>query len=346
MTLPVLPRSDQTVVDTLRRPLRDLRISVTDRCNFRCSFCMPGDRAYSFVPRREIFSFEEMTRVARLCVDLGVRKVRLTGGEPLLRKDLDRLVTQLRAIEGVEDLALTTNGALLADNAAPLAAAGLSRVTVSFHSLDAESCRRIGGPTADLDAVLRGLTAARSAGLPVKLNVVPLADVNEHELVDLAGFGREHGYTVRFIEYMDVGTVNRWQPSAVLAASEIVERLDAVWPLEPVAPAHRGEVALRYRYRDGGGEVGVIPSVTQPFCGDCNRLRLSAEGQLYTCLFAQHGSDIKTPLRAGESDDQLRVRLASLWQVRADRYSEQRSEALRQGTFEPADKVEMFRIGG
>lgn len=333
--------------DTFERPLRDLRISVTDRCNFRCTFCMPAHRKYDFLPRRQILDYEEVTRLARIFVDLGVRKIRLTGGEPLLRADIERLVEMLSAIDGVDDLALTTNASLLPKKATILRDAGLDRVTVSLHSLDPETFGRINGLDLPLSGVLDGIDAARAAGLdPVKLNVVAMRDVNEHELVDLARFARERACVVRFIEYMDVGTVNAWDPEKVLSAREIVERIDAAWPLEPVDKDHPGEVADRYRYVDGGGEIGVIPSITQPFCGDCTRARLSAEGQLYTCLFGAVGHDLKTPLRAGESDDDLRARIAGIWRRRTDRYSEERTAALRAGTFRPTEKVEMFRIGG
>ncbi|MEM8962809.1 MAG: radical SAM protein, partial [Acidobacteriota bacterium] len=245
------------------------------------------------------------------------------------------------------DLALTTNGSLLARHAPALADAGLDRVTVSFHSLDDTTARQLSGVDAPLSAVLDGLATAKRAGLgPIKLNVVAMRDGNASEIVDLARFGRDHGYVLRFIEYMDVGTVNGWDPAAVLSAREIVERIDAVYPLEPVGRSHRGEVAERYRYVDGGGEIGVIPSITQPFCGDCTRVRLSAEGKLYTCLFAQIGHDLKTPLRAGDDDAALAARIRAIWRARTDRYSEERTAALRDGTFSAIPKVEMFRIGG
>ncbi len=333
--------------DAFARPMSDLRISVTDRCNFRCTFCMPSDRAYRFLPKPQILSFEEVTRLARLFVDLGVCKLRLTGGEPLLRAEIEHLVASLAAIEGVGDLALTTNAYLLPQKAEGLRAAGLDRVTISLHSLDAETFGRINGLDADLERVLDGIRAAVAAGLdPVKLNVVVMQGVNDHEVVDLARFGRDHGCVVRFIEYMDVGTVNAWDPEKVVSAEQIVERVDSVFPLEPLARLRPGDVANRYRYRDGGGEVGVITSVTRPFCGDCSRVRLSAEGKLYTCLFAAAGHDLKAPLRAGAGDDELRDRIRSIWSARTDRYSEERTAALAGGRFVPAEKVEMFRIGG
>jgi cyclic pyranopterin phosphate synthase len=351
MALPVLPNHSDTR-DVFERPMRDLRISVTDRCNFRCTFCMPAEREYTFLPRREVLSFEETARIARLFVEMGVKKIRITGGEPLVRADLPKLVEMLAAIEGVEDLALTTNGSLLTRHAKALKKAGLGRVTVSFHSLDPEVFGRLNGLGVDLQPVLDGLEAARAAGLtPIKLNVVPIRGVNEPEIVDIARWARERGYTVRFIEYMDVGTLNEWDPSAVLSAREIVDRIDAEMPLTPVAPAHRGEVARRYRYKGGpagltGPEVGVIPSITEPFCGDCTRVRLSAEGKVYTCLFAEDGTDLKAPLRDGADDGTLKEILADLWRQRTDRYSEERTAALQAGTFQPRGKVEMFRIGG
>ncbi len=344
---PVAGPTGSPLVDRLGRPMEDLRISVTDRCNFRCTFCMPADQRYTFLPRKQILSFEEVTRLARIFQDLGVRKVRLTGGEPLLRSELDKLVAGLSAIPGLDDLALTTNGYLLPEHAPSLAAAGLSRVTVSFHSLDPEIFGRLNGLGIALDKVLAGLEAARAAGLePIKLNVVTIRGVNDHEVEGIARFARDGGYVVRFIEYMDVGTVNAWDPKGVVSAREILQRIDALYPLEAVGRERPGEVAERYRYRDGGGEVGVIPSVTQPFCGACSRIRLSAEGQLYTCLFSPVGHDLKTPLRDGATDAEIASLVRGIWQGRTDRYSEERTAALRAGTFAPTEKVEMFRIGG
>ena len=338
---------DTDVRDTLDRPMTDLRISVTDRCNFRCTFCMPAERAYRFLPRPQILTFEELHRLARLFLGFGVEKIRLTGGEPLLRAEIESLVASLAALDGLEDLALTTNAYLLPKKAEALRAAGLDRVTVSLHSLDPEIFGRINGLGLELERVLTGIDAAVAAGLdPVKLNIVVIQGVNDHEIVDLARYGRDHGCVVRFIEYMDVGTVNAWDPEKVISAEEIVDRVDRAFPLEPLDRRRPGDVANRYRYLDGGGEIGVITSVTQPFCGDCSRVRLSAEGQLYTCLFAAAGHDLKTPLRAGASDDELRERIGSIWRRRTDRYSEERTSALRAGRFVPAEKVEMFRIGG
>ncbi len=327
--------------------MTDLRISVTDRCNFRCTFCMPSDRAYRFLPRPQILSFEEIVRLARLFVGLGVEKIRLTGGEPLLRAEIEQLIASLAAIDGLRDLALTTNAYLLPRQAATLRRAGLDRVTVSLHSLEPEIFGRINGLGLDLGRVLEGIEAAVATGLePVKLNIVVIQGVNDHEIVDLARYGRDHGCVVRFIEYMDVGTVNSWDPTKVTSAEQIIDRVDRVFPLEPVHRLRPGEVANRYRYRDGGGEVGVITSVTQPFCGDCSRVRLSAEGKLYTCLFAAEGHDLRALLRAGSSDDELRDHITSIWRRRVDRYSEERTAALRAGRFIPSEKVEMFRIGG
>ncbi|MEM9554016.1 MAG: GTP 3',8-cyclase MoaA [Acidobacteriota bacterium] len=333
--------------DRLDRPLEDLRVSVTDRCNFRCGFCMPADRRYEFLPRPEVLTFEEIERLVGLFVDLGVRKVRLTGGEPLLRADIETLVRKVASVPGVDDLALTTNGWLLGEKARVLQEAGLDRVTVSLHSLDREVFARSNGLGLPLHRVLAGIEAARAAGLdPVKLNAVITRGENEHEIVDLARYAREHGCVIRFIEYMDVGTINSWDAERVVSAQQIIERIDAVYALEPLDKEFRGEVAARWRYRDGGGEIGVIPSITQPFCGDCTRARLTADGRLFTCLFGAIGHDLKGPLRRGEDDEALHRRIAAIWSARTDRYSEERTEALRAGRFEAAPKVEMFRIGG
>ena len=308
---------------------------------------MPAERKYDFLPRPQILSFEEISRLARVFARLGVDKIRLTGGEPLLRADLETLVAQLRQVPGLRDLALTTNAYLLEQKAVGLVEAGLDRVTVSLHSLDPETFARVNGLGLPLERVLAGIDAALAAGLrPVKINAVVLRDVNEHEIVDLARFGRDKGCTVRFLVYMDVGTVNAWDPERVISAREILDQIHAIFPIEPVSKNRAGDVADRYRYADGGGEVGVIPSITQPFCGDCSRARLSAEGRLYTCLFGKVGHDLKTPLRDGASDDELADLIADLWTRRTDRYSEERTEAMRRGAFQPTDKVEMFRIGG
>lgn len=333
--------------DLLGRGITDLRISVTDRCNFRCDFCMPAHQQYHFLPKPEILSFEEIERLARIFVSLGVRKIRLTGGEPLLRAQLEKLVAALAAIPGIEDLALTTNGFLLPQKAQTLHDAGLRRVTISLHSLDPAIFGKLNGLGLPLSRVIEGIDAALAAGLsPLKLNAVIQAGVNDHELLDLARFGREKGCIFRFIEYMDVGTVNSWDAARVLTAAEIVRRIDAVYPLEPVGRPLAGEVAERWRYLDGGGEIGVISSVSQPFCGDCARARLTAEGRLYTCLFGVVGHDLKTLLRSGAADSEIAAHIAAIWGRRRDRYSEERKEALDAGVFVPAEKVEMFRIGG
>jgi cyclic pyranopterin phosphate synthase len=332
------------VVDTRRRPLRDLRISVTDRCNFRCTYCMPKEvygRDWQFLPRTELLSYEEIERLARVFASLGVRKLRLTGGEPLVRRHLDRLVRMLEPIHGVE-LALTTNGSLLPAQARALRDAGLDRITVSLDSLDDDVFRAMNDVDFPVARVLAGLEAARAAGFErVKLNMVVRRGVNEDSIVPMARFAREAGHVLRFIEYMDVGHTNGWRLDEVVPAAEIVHLLDAEWPLEPADPNYRGEVAKRYRYRDGGGEIGLIASVTQPFCGDCTRARLSADGKLYTCLFAVRGHDLRELIRDGASDVDLQAALASIWTARGDRYSELRSSATRD-----LHKVEMSYIGG
>jgi cyclic pyranopterin phosphate synthase len=331
------------IADTLGRPLRDLRISVTDRCNFRCVYCMPKEvfgRAYRFMDRKELLTFEEIERLARGFVACGVEKIRITGGEPLLRRDLERLVGMLAAIDAL-DLTLTTNGALLAQKAQALADAGLTRITVSLDSLDDEVFRAMNDVGFPVARVLDGIDAAASAGLPVKVNAVVKRGQNDGELVDLARHFRGTGHTLRFIEFMDVGATNGWRLDDVVPAAEIVSVIDAAFPLEPVEPAYRGEVARRWRYRDGAGEVGVIASVTQPFCGNCTRARISAEGRLYTCLFAADGHDLRALVRSGADDAALHKAIESVWIRRTDRYSELRTK----GT-EALPKVEMSYIGG
>jgi cyclic pyranopterin phosphate synthase len=333
--------------DRLGRPLTDLRVSVTDRCSLRCAFCMPGDRDYQFLPRAELLSYEETARLVRLFAGLGVTKVRLTGGEPLLRRDLSRLVALLSAVPGIDDLALTTNGLLLARDAAALREAGLARVTVSLHSLRPETFDRLSGSRGQLPQVLAGIEAAAAAGLlPVKVNAVVVRGINDGEVVELARFFKRPGFLLRFIEYMDVGTVNGWQPAGVVTADEIAARVGAELPLEPLPRHAAHDVALRFGYRDGAGEMGIIASISRPFCGDCSRARLTADGQLFSCLFATRGLDLKTPLRAGESDEALLERIAAFWRGRTDRYSEERAERLAAGHPEPAPRVEMYRIGG
>jgi GTP 3',8-cyclase len=333
--------------DQLGRPLTDLRVSVTDRCSLRCGFCMPGDREYAFLQRAELLRYEETARLVRIFAGLGVTKVRLTGGEPLLRRDLHRLVALLAATPGIDDLALTTNGLLLERDAAALRAAGLARVTVSLHSLRPETFDRLSGSRGHLPAVLAGIEAAAAAGLsPVKVNAVVMRGVNDDEVAALARFFKRPGFVLRFIEYMDVGTVNGWQPGGVVSAEEILAKIGAELPLEPAPRRSAHDVALRFRYRDGEGELGVIASVSRPFCGDCSRARLTADGQLFACLFAAVGLDLKTPLRAGASDDELASRIAASWRGRTDRYSEERAERLAAGHGVPEPRVEMYRIGG
>jgi cyclic pyranopterin phosphate synthase len=337
--------SPLTVLDTLGRPMRDLRVSVTDRCNFRCGYCMPREAFgpdHAFLPRGEILTFEEIERVVRATVALGVRKVRLTGGEPLVRRNLDALVAMLATVDGVEDLTLTTNASLLAGKAQALADAGLQRVTVSLDALDDATFMRMNDARVPVQRVLDGIAAAEAAGLgPVKLNAVIRRGINEQAVLDLAERFRGTGTTVRFIEYMDVGHSNGWRLDDVVPAEEIIAAIDARWPLEAVDRDYRGEVARRYRYRDGAGEIGVISSVSQPFCGDCTRARLSADGRVFTCLFATAGHDVRTLLRSGADDAALADALRAIWTGRADRYSELRSLE----TVE-LPKVEMSFIGG
>ncbi|MDW8338616.1 MAG: GTP 3',8-cyclase MoaA [Thermoleophilia bacterium] len=331
------------VLDTFGRALRDVRISVTDRCNFRCVYCMPKEvfgRDYRFLPRRELLTFEEIERVARVLVSLGARKLRITGGEPLLRRDLELLIARLAAL-GDLDLTLTTNGALLAQKAEALAEAGLSRVTVSLDSLDDEVFRAMNDVDFPVARVLAGIDAAAAAGLPVKVNVVVKRGANEDSILDIARRFRGTGHVVRFIEYMDVGATNGWRLDEVAPAAEILETIASEFPLEPVEPAYRGEVATRYRYLDGQGEIGVIASVTQPFCGDCTRVRLSADGKLYTCLFAVRGHDLRGLLRSEASDEELAAAIRAVWERRVDRYSELRTEETAR-----LRKVEMSYIGG
>jgi len=339
------PAAEGSPRDLFGRPLRDLRISVTDRCNFRCPYCMPAEiygERYEFLPRPEILTFEEVTRLGRLFVELGVEKIRLTGGEPLLRQQLPELIRSLSAIDGLRDVTLTTNGVLLAERAAALREAGLKRITVSLDSLDDEVFARMSGGRSSPAVVLAAIDAAIAAGLsPVKVNCVVQRGVNDEGVVDLAAHFRGTGVIVRFIEYMDVGTLNRWDPADVISAREIVDRIGARFPLEPAEANYPGEVARRYRYADGRGEIGVISSVTQPFCGDCSRARLTTDGHFVTCLFAAGGVDLKTPMRHGASDDDLRGLLRSVWTNRGDRYSEERASRRQDGR-----KIQMFQIGG
>jgi GTP 3',8-cyclase len=330
--------------DTLGRPVRDLRISVTDRCNFRCVYCMPKEvygSGYRFLERRQLLTFEEIERLSRVFAFLGVEKIRLTGGEPLLRRELERLVEMLAAIPGV-DLTLTTNGSLLPQKARVLAEAGLRRVTVSLDSLDDQVFRVMNDVDVPVERVLAGIEAAAAAGLsPVKVNMVVKRGVNEDSVLPMARYFRGSGHILRFIEYMDVGRTNGWRLDDVVSAAEVVAAIGAELPLDPIEPNYAGEVARRYRYRDGGGEIGVIASVTEPFCRACTRARLSAEGRLYTCLFATDGHDLRALVRGGASESDLAEEIGRVWRARGDRYSELRSA-------ETADlpKVEMSYIGG
>jgi cyclic pyranopterin phosphate synthase len=338
----------RTPRDTRGRPLRDLRISVMDRCNFRCPYCMPREtyhEGYRFLKSTERLSFEEIVRLARLFVRLGVRKIRVTGGEPLLRANLPDLIGDLSSIPGVEDIALTTNGVLLAKHASELKAAGLARVTISLDSLDPAVFAAMSGGFGGVEDVLDGIEHAQRAGFaPIKINAVIQRGINDHTVLQLVERFRGSGVIVRFIEYMDVGNRNDWRPDLVMPSRELAATIGARWPLVALEPSYAGEVAERYGFADGGGEIGFISSVSQPFCGDCSRARLSSDGSLFSCLFASHGTDLRAPLRAGASDEELLECIAGVWTARRDRYSEQRAALrLRNGT---EQKVEMFFIGG
>jgi GTP 3',8-cyclase len=329
-------------MDRLGRPLRDLRISVTDRCNFRCVYCMPKEvfgRDYQFLPRAQLLDYEEITRLARAFVANGVTKLRITGGEPLVRRHLERLIEMLAALD--VEVTLTTNGTLLPQKAQALADAGLTRVTVSLDSVDDATFRAMNDVSFPVERVLEGIEAAASAGLPVKVNAVVKRGLNDATIIDMARHFRGTGHILRFIEYMDVGHTNGWRMDDVVPAREILETIGAEFPLEPVEPSYRGEVATRWRYVDGAGEVGVIASVTQPFCGDCTRARISAEGQLYTCLFAVRGHDLRALVRSDATDAELDAAIASIWSRRTDRYSE-----LRSANTVDLPKIEMSYIGG
>ena len=336
------------IADKFNRSLRDLRISVTDRCNFRCPYCMPAEiygERYEFLPKASLLTFEEIARLTRIMVKLGVVKVRLTGGEPLVRNEIEKLIGLLSKIDGVGDLTLTTNAYLLKQMAQKLKDAGLQRITVSLDSMDDDVFKKMNGRGFGTERVIEGIVAAEQAGLsPIKINSVVQRGVNDHTLVELARFAKERGYIARFIEYMDVGNLNGWKLDQVVSAEEIVERISAELPLEPVPTEsnYGGEVALRYRYADGEGEIGVIASVSKPFCGDCTRMRLSPEGQIVTCLFASVGTDLRTPMRDGASDEDLETIIRQTWGFRDDRYSEERSMLTEQ----PRKKVEMYHIGG
>ena len=336
------------LTDKFGRPMRDLRISVTDRCNFRCPYCMPAEiygEAYEFLPRAAILSFEELTRLMGIFAELGIVKLRITGGEPLLRNDLPQLLGMLRATEGIEDLTLTTNGYLLSQFAQPLKDAGLERITISLDSLDDEVFKAMNGRGFTTQRVLEAIQTADDVGLsPIKINCVVQKGVNDHTIVDLARHFQGTGHIVRYIEYMDVGNRNGWRSEQVVPADEIIARIDAEMPLEAIERNYHGEVATRYRYKDGSGEIGVIASVTKPFCGDCTRVRLSTDGKIFTCLFASDGISLKDPIRSGATDDDLRELITGIWTVRSDRYSEERAASSNnQGA---PRKIEMYQIGG
>jgi len=327
--------------------MRDLRISVTDRCNFRCPYCMPKEAFgpdHAFLPGDRLMTEGELVRIARIFVGLGVSKIRLTGGEPLLRADLPSIIRAVKRDVAASDVSLTTNGWFLAKQARALRAAGLDRLNVSVDALDQETAGKMNGLGFSVSRVLEGIDAAASEGFPIKVNCVVQRGVNDGEILPLCGYFRGRGHTLRFIEFMDVGNTNHWSHAKVVPAREIVERISAEWPLEPVAPAYRGEVASRYRYADGKGEIGIVSSVTEPFCSDCNRARLSADGKLFTCLFASTGWNVLDRLRSGADDTALSAFIAGVWSGRSDRYSEERAGLLAAG---PArDKVEMSYIGG
>jgi len=333
------------VQDQLKRPLHDLRLSVIDRCNFRCPYCMPAEQypeRYPFFSSAELLQFDEIERLVRLLTQLGASKLRLTGGEPLLRKDLPALVSTLAKIDGIDDLAMSTNGVLLPRHAAALRESGLRRVTVSLDSIHEEEFMQLSGQRGSLAEVLAGIESARMAGFDtIKVNAVVKRNVNNSRILDLVEHFRGTPVTVRFIEFMDVGTLNDWQRDEVVSSTELRDRIAARWPLEPVSPDYRGEVAERYRFLDGQGQVGFISSVSAPFCRDCTRARLSADGKLFTCLFAATGLDLREPLRAGASDEQLAELLSNCWRQRHDRYSEERNQ-LKVRT----EPVEMFKVGG
>ncbi len=356
--IPLVPfEVNGALADTLGRPLRDLRISVTDRCNFRCSYCMPKDvfdKDYAFLPHRSLLSFEEITRVARLFASHGVQKIRLTGGEPLLRKGIDQLVAMLSALRTPDgqalDLTLTTNASLLARKAQPLKQAGLKRVTVSLDALSDDTFRRMNDADFPVAYVLDGIAAAEQAGLgPIKVNMVVKRGVNDSEILPMARYFRKHHagrIILRFIEYMDVGATNGWRMDDVVPSSQVIARLNEVFPLIPIDPSSIGETAQRWRYADGGGEIGVISSVTRAFCQDCNRARLSTEGKLFLCLFASQGHDLRTLLRGNCSDDQIASAIGLIWQSRGDRYSQLRSAGPADDGRRSPRRVEMHYIGG
>lgn len=332
--------------DALGRPLRDLRISVTDRCNFRCTYCMPEEifgPDYPFLPKNQLLSYEEITRLVRIFASFGVKKIRLTGGEPLLRRGLPELIGMINEVDGIDDVALTTNGSLLKRQAADLKAAGLKRINVSLDTLDDDVFHKLNSRAYGVKRVLEGIEAAAAAGLKVKINVVVQRGVNEDDIVPIARYFRGSGHIVRYIEFMDVGNSNDWNLEKVVTKKEIIARINAEMPLEPIDPNYYGEVASRYRYKGSDEEIGVISSVSDTFCSSCTRARLSADGFLYTCLFASEGHDLRTPLRSGESEEALRRIIARIWGARRDRYSDER---FLQTEKNKRKKIEMSYIGG
>ena len=335
------------LVDGYKRPIKDLRISVTDRCNFRCVYCMPHDE-YEWIDKKEILTFEEISRLARLFARLGVDKIRLTGGEPLMRRNLELLIAQLSSIERIKDICVTTNGSLLADKVAAFKAAGLKRINVSVDTLKPEKFKEI-CKRGDLDKVLEGLFAAQKQGLhPIKVNAVIERGVNDDDIVELVEFSRQHGFFMRFIEYMDVGNTNSWTSEKLVSKKEIVEKINARFPLKEVGRENGSAPAVDYEFADGRGEVGIVASVTEPFCSTCNRARLTADGKLVTCLFSSVGHDLKALLRGGSSDEEILNFITGIWQVRKDRYSSERLEALQSSTYDPKQrkKIEMITLGG
>jgi cyclic pyranopterin phosphate synthase len=342
-----LLHSKRMLIDAYKRPVRDLRISVTDRCNFRCSYCMPLDK-YEWIDKKEILTFEEITRLATLFVGLGVEKIRLTGGEPLVRQNLDRLVGKLSAIQGLKDLCLTTNGALLGEKIQSLKLAGLRRINVSLDCLDPDKFRQI-TKRGDLDKVLEGIFAAQSHGLyPIKLNAVIERGVNDEDILPLVEFSRQHGFAMRFIEYMDVGNANNWTSERLVPKKEMIAKIHSRYPLKEVGRAQGSAPSVDYEFVDGRGDIGVIASVTEPFCSSCTRARITADGKIVTCLFSETGHDIKALLRSGASDEEILKLLGSIWRTRADRYSLDRLEALRSTNYDPKShkKIEMISLGG
>jgi cyclic pyranopterin phosphate synthase len=334
-------------LDRFRRAMRDLRISVTDRCNFRCTYCMPFDE-YTWIERREVLSFEEIERLARVFLGFGIEKIRLTGGEPLVRKDLHRLIGRLTLLEGLGDLAVTTNGALLAAQAEALHDAGLRRINVSIDSLRPDRFTAL-TKRGNLDEVLAGVFAAKKAGMsPIKINAVIIRGTNEDEILDLVEFARVNGFEMRFIEYMDVGNANAWSLERTVTKKEILDKVNSRFPVREIGRANGSAPAVDYEFLDGGGEIGIIGSVTEPFCSSCTRVRLTADGKLVTCLFAESGFDLKGLLRSGVSDEQLIASIANIWAIRTDRYSDLRWEQMRAGTYQPGDhkKIEMITLGG